>query len=62
MKTALHRICEQQANDAFEAHRALMLMEVRSPQLAENPAWTVLRQEAFAQFAMAFDRFLETQQ
>lgn len=45
---------EQQAHAAYEAHQALLLTELRWPHLANNPAWQVLRDEAFAQFEFAF--------
>lgn len=45
---------EQQANDAFQAHQAMLITEIRYPHLAENPASKVLRDEAFAQFHFAF--------
>ncbi|MDR6511489.1 hypothetical protein J2792_002361 [Novosphingobium capsulatum] len=55
MTAPIYRIHERQANDAFAAHKALVLMEVRSPELAENPVWTAARREAFAQFVAAFE-------
>lgn len=45
---------EQQAHEAFEAHQAMLITELRWPHLANNPAWKVLRDEAFAQFHFAF--------
>jgi hypothetical protein len=50
MKAPIYRVRERQANDAFAAYKALVLMEVRSPELAENPVWTAARRAAFAQF------------
>ncbi len=45
---------QQQARDAFEAHQAMLITELRWPNLADNPAWKILRDEAFAQFNEAF--------
>lgn len=45
---------EQQAQAAYEAHQAMLLMELSSPALARNPAWQILRADAFAQFQFAF--------
>ncbi len=55
ISTPIYRVRERQANDAFAAHKALVLMEVRSPELAENPVWTAARRAAFAQFVSAFE-------
>lgn len=48
------RYDEQRAADAFEAHCALLLCERVNPKLRDNPAWTVLRQDAFENFELAF--------
>ena len=46
---------ERRATEAFEAHRAMLLHERHNPSLADNPAWIALRQDAFEQFALAFE-------
>jgi Fe-S cluster biosynthesis and repair protein YggX len=45
---------EKQAIDAFQAHQAMLITELRWPHLADNPAWRILREDAFAQFHFAF--------
>jgi hypothetical protein len=40
------------AEQAWEAHSMLLLIEVRIPTLRNNPFWTVLRQDAFERFAL----------
>ncbi|MDK4804921.1 MAG: hypothetical protein OC190_00060 [Novosphingobium aromaticivorans] len=55
-----YRFRQQQAVHAFAAHKALVLMEVASPELVENPAWVTARQEAFDLFLGAFERIPET--
>jgi hypothetical protein len=40
------------AAQAFEAHRAILLAELRSSELRDNPFWTMLRQDAFERFAL----------
>lgn len=42
------------ADQAFAAHRALLVIEARQPELRDNPVWTMLRQDAFERFALAF--------
>ncbi len=51
----IYRIDETRATDAFEAHKALLECERMRPALRHNPAWTVLRQDAFENFALAFE-------
>lgn len=46
----------RQAEAAFEAHQAMLLTEIRFPSLASNPAWQILRDDAYAQFEFAFVR------
>jgi hypothetical protein len=55
-----YRFHQQQAARAFAAHKALVLMEMASPELAENPSWVSTRQEAFDLFLGAFERIPET--
>lgn len=45
---------EEQAKLAFEAHAALLVAEAANPSLSNNPAWTVLRQDAYERFASAY--------
>lgn len=42
------------ARQAFEAHSAIILAELRSTELSQNPFWTMLRQDAYERFALAF--------
>ena len=48
------RFDEQRANDAYLAHIALLDQERRHPSLKKNPAWQVLRADAYENFALAF--------
>ncbi len=48
------RYDEQRAAHAFQAHCALLLLEQINPKLRDNPAWTVLRQDAYENFELAF--------
>lgn len=59
MSVPIYRVQQRAANDAFAAHKALVLMELRSPDLVENPAWLAARREAFTQFIAAFERIGE---
>lgn len=47
---------KEKADLAFAAHTALLAAEVANPALRDNPCWTLLRQEAFDQFASAYQR------
>lgn len=49
------RYNEARAAEAFEAHCALLLLERINPALRDNPAWTVLRQDAYENFELAFE-------
>jgi hypothetical protein len=50
-------LCEAQvADNAFQAHMALVKAERDNPRLRANPHWTMLRQDAFERFAAAFER------
>ncbi len=51
----LVRYDADRANNAYEAHCALLKAERDNPELRRNPAWTVLRQDAFENFALAFE-------
>lgn len=44
------------ADNAFQAHMALVKLEQEKPELRANPHWTMLRQDAFERFAEAFVR------
>ncbi len=48
------RFDEQRAEDAYRAHIALLDQERRHPSLKKNPAWQMLRQDAYEAFALAF--------
>lgn len=45
----------QRAEQAFAAHRALLLTELRSPGLADNPQWQSVRDYAFRLFNRSFE-------
>lgn len=45
---------ERKAMDAYDAHRAVLMAEQKDPALRQNPFWTMIRQDAFEQFARAF--------
>jgi hypothetical protein len=48
------RFDERRATDAYEAHTALLDQERRFPRLKQNPAWQMLRADAYEAFALAF--------
>ena len=48
------RIDDTRAKQTFEAHAALLRAERDNPALRDNPAWTMLRQDAFERFNDAF--------
>lgn len=54
MKPRVIEFSEQAAADAFAAHAALIRAERDNPGLSKNPAWTMLRQDAYERFALAF--------
>lgn len=45
---------KKKADDAFEIHRALILLEQAHPTLLNNPQWEILRRDAFERFNEAF--------
>ena len=45
----------QRAEDAFAVHAALLKAQVNDPALRDNPQWTIIRQEAFERFSLAFE-------
>jgi hypothetical protein len=45
---------DHKADLAWSVHAALLRAERSNPALAENPFWTVLRQDAFENFMIAF--------
>lgn len=47
---------EWQAQMAWEAHQAMVLMERRVPSLKDNPAWKVIFAESYAQYEQALAR------
>jgi len=46
---------EARAHEAWEAHRAMVLAEIRQPALKDNATWTVLRETAMTDFLRAFE-------
>lgn len=46
----------ERAELAFATHTALVKMEAADPTLRDNPYWTMLRQDAWEQFWIAFDK------
>lgn len=53
-KIPTYRFDEARARDAYDAHIALLDAEQRYPELKGNPAWQILRADAFENFALAF--------
>lgn len=49
------RMDTQRANDAWEAHKALLLHEAEHPELSANPVWQCLRMDAYETFCAAFE-------
>jgi hypothetical protein len=45
----------KRADDAFYAYSALYAIEEMRPDLRDNPAWVMLRQDAYENFALAFE-------
>lgn len=43
------------AEQAFAVHAGLLGLEELRPELKHNPYWTMLRQDAYERFAVAFD-------
>lgn len=44
----------QKASNAYAAYVAILHKEIESPDLRWNPAWIILKQEAYANFYGAF--------
>jgi hypothetical protein len=42
------------ADEAYQAHTALIEVETKRPELARNPYWQALRDTAYARFKAAF--------
>lgn len=42
------------ADAAFAVHAALVKAEARDRRLRHNPLWTIMRQDAYERFALAF--------
>ena len=42
------------ANQAFAVHAGLLRAECNNPELADNPFWTMLKQDAYERFFTAF--------
>lgn len=49
------RYDEAKASAAYLAHIALLAQERADPTLKDNPAWTILRQDAFEMFMNAYE-------
>ena len=49
------RLTDQAANDAFEAHSAMLLAEKANPKLRRNEYWQALRDTAKARWFAAFE-------
>ena len=47
---------QRKADESFAAHTALLKAERADPSLFNNPQWTILRQDAYERFALAFER------
>lgn len=47
---------QDEAAQAFEVHAALIKAEADHRSLKDNPVWTMLRQDAFERFSLAFWR------
>lgn len=45
---------EARATQAWEAYQAILITQATNPHLAENSAWTALRDDAFENFNLAF--------
>lgn len=45
----------ERADNALSAYSALVSLEAIRPELKHNPAWTVLRQDAYENFCLAFE-------
>lgn len=45
---------DEKADLAFAVHTTLLTAERVNPALADNPFWTVLRQDAYENFMIAF--------
>lgn len=43
------------AEQAFAVHAGLLGLEELRPELKHNPFWTMLRQDAYERFAVAFE-------
>jgi hypothetical protein len=50
----LIRFDEEKARDAYAAYIAVLTQQRLDPSLVDSPAWTMLRQAAFANFYCAF--------
>jgi hypothetical protein len=46
------RTPQTRAEQAWEVHHMLLLMEVRNQSLRNNPFWTMMRQDAYERFAL----------
>lgn len=54
MSVPVHHYNEQAAHDAYLVHIALLMAELMDPMLKHNPVWTMHRQDAYEQCAVAF--------
>ena len=53
MEPTRQEVLDAQEKDAFAAHQAIMLTERARPELRVSPAWIVIRQTAYEQYANA---------
>lgn len=56
MSVPVYLMDEQGAMDAFNVHCALIKAEQAKPELARNPQWIIIRQDAYEAFYKAFAR------
>lgn len=47
---------EQEAVDAFNVHAALLRAQRDAPSLADNPLFTMMKQDAYERFHIAFEK------
>lgn len=55
MTIRIYSMDEAKARNAFDAHSAILKAQRENPSLCKNPAWTILRQDAYERFAQAFE-------
>ena len=50
------RAATTRANQAFEAHAAVLRAQVATPSLLDNPFWTIIRQDAYERAVIEFEK------